>query len=126
MFNEQKAPVPHVQHVSIDLIEKNPGEPRDTPVSELKLDPTVEFTAIYNVASLTTSLTIADYFPLNHVFFLEKPIHPMFEMGIKAENFDKMRFIAAIGAAAFHVFDLESMQFICHDTGRCYRRTISY
>ena len=69
-------------------------------------------------------MTLNDYFPLNHTFFLEKPIHPMFNMGITAENFSKHRFIGAIGASAFHVFDLELMQFICHDTERRYRRTL--
>ena len=70
-------------------------------------------------------MTQVDYFPLNHVFFLEKPIHPMYQMGIEDAYFDKMRFVAAIGASAFHVFDLVTMQFICHDTGRRFRRTIS-
>ena len=126
MFNEQKAPLPHVQHISIDLIDKNPGDGSLSPAYQLKLDPNRRVKAILNVGSLTTAkLTLGDYFPLNHTFFLEKPIHPMFQMGITAENFDKMRFVAAIGASAFHVFDLETMQFICHDTSRRFRRTIS-
>lgn len=46
-------------------------------------------------------------------------------MGMVDHNFDKMRFLAAIGAGSFHVLDLETMQFICDDPGRCFRRTLS-
>ena len=67
-------------------------------------------------------MTMPDYIPLNTLFFLEKPIYQMFQLGITAQNFDKMRFVAAVGANAFHVLDLDSMQFICHDPDRSYRR----
>ena len=91
---------------------------------DLRLDPQAKYKALLNVRSLTTKLPIDDYFPLNHTFLLEKPIHPMLQIGLEAENFDKMRFVGAIGASSFHVLDLESLQFICHDPTRRFRRTI--
>ena len=77
-----------------------------------------------SVTSLPGKLGKEDYFPLNQNFLLEKPIYPMPQMGISEHNFDKMRFLAAIGAASFHILDLETMQFICDDPNRCFRRTL--
>ena len=47
-----------------------------------KLDPESKFSVRLNVSSLSTKLTQPDYFPLNHTFFLEKPIYQMYQMGM--------------------------------------------
>ena len=114
-------PLPHMQHLSVDLVKITNVAKED----DMKLDLGSRFKAMINVVSLPGKLAKEDYFPLNQTFLLEKPIHPMYQMGMVDQNFDKMRFLAAIGAGSFHVLDLETMQFICDDPGRCFRRTLS-
>ena len=76
-----------MQHLTVDLVQDGPGM-QDKGMT-FKLHPTVRYKAMLNVASLTTKLPLEDYFPLNHLFFLEKPIHPMYQMGIQQRDFDK-------------------------------------
>ena len=54
-----------------------------------KLDMKAKYTAVLNVSSLAAKMTMNDFFPLNQAFFLEKPIHPMYEMGLTDQKFDK-------------------------------------
>ena len=60
-----------------------------------------------------------DRFFYNQVFFLQKPTTYMLEKKIEGvislKSFDKNRFVGVAGREAFHVFDLEKMDFVCAD-----------
>ena len=56
-----------------------------------------------------------DRFFYNQVFYLEKPTYAMREFYPEGPYFDKTRFIGVAGREAFHVFDLEVMNFTYAD-----------
>lgn len=67
------------------------------------------------------SLKTADRFFYNQEFFMQLPTEQMEELGFgylgkyTGRWFNKNRYIGVIGREAFHVFDLDSMDFICAD-----------
>ena len=72
-------------------------------------------------------LKCPDRFFYNQEFYLKKPTAKMVEMGLDNQGnkytmqwFNKNRFIGVMGREAFHVFDLELMDFIYADTDRGY------
>ena len=72
-------------------------------------------------------LKTPDRFFYNQEFYLHKPTSHLIEMGLDNQGdnylmkwFNKNRFIGVIGREAFHIFDLETMDFICADTNLGY------
>ena len=77
---------------------------------------------LFNKQGKPASLRIPDKFFYNQHFFLRKPTQQMEELGWGNQGnkytmrwFDKNRFIGVIGRVAFHVFDLEAIDFITAD-----------
>ena len=81
---------------------------------------------LFNNRGEEVSLKIADRFFYNQEFYLSKPTKLLAEMGYGYQGkytmrwFNKNRFIAVLGREAFHVFDLEAMDFIYADDERGY------
>lgn len=70
----ENSPIPDMQHFCLDLVKLTNSKI----VDEIRLDQSAKYKVVVQVASLPTKQTIGDYFPLNTMFFLEKPIHQMF------------------------------------------------
>ena len=82
--------------------------------------------ALYNNKGEEVSLKQPDRFFYNQEFYLQKPTQQLIEMGFGYQGkytmkwFNKNRFIGVVGREAFHVFDLEMMDFIVADPERGY------
>ena len=71
-----------------------------------------------------------DRFFYNQEFYLREPTQLMIEMGrgytgrYTSKFFDRNRYIGVVGREAFHVFDLEQMDFLYADTDSGYEVNI--
>lgn len=61
-----------------------------------------------------------DRFFYNQVVYLQRPLACMKTSSYGTHLFDKGRYVGVAGREAFHVFDLELMDFICADTSLGY------
>ena len=79
-----------------------------------------------NRAGKLVTLQRPDRFFYNQEFYLPEPTERMVEMGLgytgryQSTFFNRNRFIGVIGRHAFHVFDLEEMDFLYADEDRGY------
>lgn len=75
----------------------------------------------FNNQGQKMTLKCEDRFFYNQEFYLREPTEKMVEMGLGYTErytirfFDKNRYIGVVGREAFHVFDLELMDFIYAD-----------
>ena len=88
------------------------------------------FKPLRNRANDIVKLKCRDRFFYNQELYLRKPTKILTEMGLgytgryQSKFFNKNRYIAVIGREAFHVFDLNRMEFIYADLDSGYKNNI--
>eukprot|EP00354_Favella_ehrenbergii_P008853 CAMPEP_0170457592 /NCGR_PEP_ID=MMETSP0123-20130129/4839_1 /TAXON_ID=182087 /ORGANISM="Favella ehrenbergii, Strain Fehren 1" /LENGTH=217 /DNA_ID=CAMNT_0010721449 /DNA_START=869 /DNA_END=1521 /DNA_ORIENTATION=+ len=116
-----------VYHVTLKLDFLAPEKQQDKEESVRVNGGKLTIRKLYNKKGDLVNLKHPDRFFYNQEFYLQQPTAKMVEQGLGYQGnkytmkwFDKNRFIGAIGRMAFHIFDLEAMDFVYADLDRGY------